>query len=62
MRKYGTPECINKEVFMFMAKALDFINLDNISTTVALMVMIFFLNKSNRLQMAFLNGNHTNSL
>ena len=34
MRKYGMPERINKEVFISMAKALDFIDPDKLSMTV----------------------------
>ena len=34
MRKYGMPERINEEVFISMAKALDFIDPDKLSMTV----------------------------
>jgi len=57
MRKYGMPERINKEVFIAMAKALDFIDPDRLSMTVVLTAMNRFLNESNGLQMAFLDGN-----
>merc|ERR1712238_276644 len=33
MRKYGMPERINEEVFIAMAKALDFIDPDKLSMT-----------------------------
>ena len=57
MRKYGMPERINEEVFIAMAKALDFIDPDKLSMTVVLTAMNRFLNESNGLQMAFLDGN-----
>lgn len=57
MRKYGMPERINSEVFIAMAKALDFIDPDKLSMTVVLTAMNRFLNEDNGLQMAFLDGN-----
>lgn len=57
MRKYGMPERINQEVFIAMAKALDFIDPDKLSMTVVLTAMNRFLNEDNGLQMAFLDGN-----
>jgi len=36
MRKYNMPERINTEVFIAMAKALDFIDPDKLSMTVVL--------------------------
>merc|ERR1719428_2674295 len=57
MRKYGMPERINEEVFISMAKALDFIDPDKLSMTVVLTAMNRFLNETNGLQMAFLDGN-----
>ena len=39
MRKYGMPERINEEVFISMAKALDFIDPDKLSMTVVLTAM-----------------------
>merc|ERR1712194_638782 len=57
MRKYGMPERINEEVFIAMAKALDFIDPDKLSMTVVLTAMNWFLNEDNGLQMAFLDGN-----
>ncbi len=44
MRKYGMPERINEEVFISMAKALDFIDPDKLSMTVVLTAMNRFLN------------------
>ena len=57
MRKYGMPERINEEVFIAMAKALDFIDPDKLSMTVVLTAMNRFLNEDDGLQMAFLDGN-----
>mmetsp|Transcript_44344 Transcript_44344/g.109833 ORF Transcript_44344/g.109833 Transcript_44344/m.109833 type:complete len:586 (+) Transcript_44344:72-1829(+) len=57
MRKYNMPERINEEVFVAMAKALDFIDPDKLSMTVVLTAMNRFLNEDNGLQMAFLDGN-----
>merc|ERR1719502_952222 len=47
MRKYGMPERINEEVFISMAKALDFIDPDKLSMTVVLTAMNRFLNEDN---------------
>jgi 15-cis-phytoene desaturase len=57
MRKYGMPDRINQEVFISMAKALDFIDPDKLSMTVVLTAMNRFLNEDDGLQMAFLDGN-----
>ena len=57
MRKYGMPDRINEEVFISMAKALDFIDPDKLSMTVVLTAMNRFLNEDDGLQMAFLDGN-----
>merc|ERR1719161_2342506 len=57
MRKHGMPERINEEVFISMAKALDFIDPDKLSMTVVLTAMNRFLNETDGLQMAFLDGN-----
>jgi len=62
MRKYGMPECINEEVFIAMAKALDFIDPDKLSMTVVLTAMNRFLNETDGLQMAFLDGNQPERL
>ncbi len=62
MRKYGMPERINTEVFIAMAKALDFIDPDKLSMTVVLTAMNRFLNEDNGLQMAFLDGNQPDRL
>ncbi len=62
MRKYGMPERINEEVFISMAKALDFIDPDKLSMTVVLTAMNRFLNEDDGLQMAFLDGNQPERL
>ena len=41
MRKYGMPERINEEVFIAMAKALDFIDPDKLSMTVVLSQAVY---------------------
>jgi 15-cis-phytoene desaturase len=62
MEKYGMPDRINKEVFISMAKALDFIDPDKLSMTVVLTAMNRFLNETDGLQMAFIDGNQTDRL
>lgn len=62
MKKYGMPDRINEEVFVAMAKALDFIDPDKLSMTVVLTAMNRFLNEDNGLQMAFLDGNQPERL
>jgi 15-cis-phytoene desaturase len=62
MRKYGMPDRINEEVFISMAKALDFIDPDKLSMTVVLTAMNRFLNEDDGLQMAFLDGNQPERL
>ena len=56
------PERINEEVFVAMAKALDFIDPDKLSMTVVLTAMNRFLNETDGLQMAFLDGNQPDRL
>ena len=62
MRKYGMPERINSEVFISMAKALDFIDPDRLSMAVVLTAMNRFLNEDDGLQMGFLDGNQPERL
>jgi 15-cis-phytoene desaturase len=50
------------QVFIAMAKALDFIDPDKLSMTVILTAMNRFLNETNGLQMAFLDGNQPQRL
>jgi len=62
MQQYGMPDRINDEVFIAMAKALDFIDPDKLSMTVVLTAMNRFLNETDGLQMAFLDGNQPDRL
>jgi len=62
MRKYGMPERINTEVFISMAKALDFIDPDKLSMTVVLTAMNRFINEADGSQTAFLDGNQPDRL
>merc|ERR1740138_219808 len=62
MRKYGMPDRINEEVFISMAKALDFIDPDRLSMAVVLTAMNRFLNEDDGLQMAFIDGNQPERL
>ena len=39
MEKYGMPETVNEEIFIAMAKALDFTDPDRMSMTVILTAM-----------------------
>lgn len=62
MRKYGMPDRINDEVFVAIAKALDFIDPDKLSMTVVLTAMNRFLNETDGSQTAFLDGNQPERL
>lgn len=62
MRKYGMSERINEEVFISMAKALAFMDPDKLSMTVVLTAMNRFLNETDGLQMALLDGNQPDRL
>jgi 15-cis-phytoene desaturase len=56
MKKQGVPERVNDEVFIAMAKALDFIDPDQLSMTVVLTALNRFLNERHGSKMAFLDG------
>merc|ERR1712023_221790 len=62
MRKYGMPERINREIFVAMAKALDFIDPERLSMTVILTAMNRFINEAHGSQVAFLDGNQPDCL
>jgi 15-cis-phytoene desaturase len=62
MDQYGMPPRINREVFVAMAKALDFIDPDKLSMTVVLTAMNRFINERNGSQTAFLDGNQPDRL
>ena len=61
-RQYGMPERIIAEVFIPMAKALDFIDPDKLSMTVVLTAMNRFINETDGSQTAFLDGNQPDRL
>jgi len=62
MQKYGMPDRIGKEIFIPMAKALDFIDPDRLSMTVVLTAMNRFINETDGSQTAFLDGNQPDRL
>lgn len=62
LRKQNIPERVNDEVFIAMAKALNFIGPDDISTTVILTALNRFLQEKNGSKMAFLDGSPTERL
>ena len=57
LRLHQIPERVNDEVFIAMSKALNFINPDEISSTVLLTALNRFLQEKNGSRMAFLDGN-----
>jgi 15-cis-phytoene desaturase len=57
LRIHNIPERVNDEVFIAMSKALNFINPDQISSTVILTALNRFLQEKNGSKMAFLDGN-----
>ena len=56
LRAQNIPERVNDEVFIAMSKALNFINPDEISSTVLLTALNRFLQEKNGSRMAFLDG------
>ena len=56
LNKQNIPERVNKEVFIAMSKALNFIGPDEISSTVLLTALNRFLQEKNGSKMAFLDG------
>jgi 15-cis-phytoene desaturase len=57
LRLHNIPERVNEEVFIAMSKALNFIDPDEISSTVILTALNRFLQESDGSRMAFLDGN-----
>jgi len=57
LRLHRIPDRVNDEVFMAMSKALNFINPEEISSTVVLTALNRFLQESDGSRMAFLDGN-----
>ncbi|HIK26662.1 MAG: 15-cis-phytoene desaturase [Oscillatoriaceae bacterium SKW80] len=62
MQKQNIPKRVEKEVFIAMSKALNFINPDEISATVVLTALNRFLQEKNGSKMAFLDGSPTERL
>ena len=56
LKLHNVPPRVEKEVFIAMAKALNFINPDEISATVVLTALNRFLQEKNGSKMAFLDG------
>ncbi|KAF5842294.1 flavin-containing amine oxidoreductase-domain containing protein [Dunaliella salina] len=56
MEKQGVPSRVNDEVFIAMAKALNFIDPDELSMTVVLTALNRFLQERHGSKMAFLDG------
>ncbi|BAQ62811.1 phytoene desaturase [Geminocystis sp. NIES-3708] len=62
MAKQNIPPRVEKEVFIAMSKALNFINPDEISATILLTALNRFLQEKNGSKMAFLDGSPTERL
>ncbi|MDZ8133873.1 MAG: 15-cis-phytoene desaturase [Nostoc sp. DedQUE04] len=62
LRKHKIPERVNKEVFIAMAKSLNFIGPDEISATILLTALNRFLQEKKGSKMAFLDGSPTERL
>src|SRR4028118_1453857 len=62
MEKQNIPPRVEKEVFIAMSKALNFINPDEISATILLTALNRFLQEKNGSKMAFLDGPPTERL
>lgn len=62
LKQHNIPERVNDEVFIAMAKALNFIGPDEISATVLLTALNRFLQETQGSKMAFLDGSPTERL
>lgn len=62
LKKHNIPLRVEKEVFIAMSKALNFINPNEISSTVLLTALNRFLQEKNGSKMAFLDGSPTERL
>ena len=62
LKKQNVPPRVEKEVFIAMSKALNFIDPDEISSTVILTALNRFLHEKNGSMMAFLDGAPTERL
>ena len=56
LQLHNIPKRVNDEIFIAMSKALNFINPDEISSTVVLTALSRFLHEKNGSRMAFLDG------
>ncbi|MEW5299673.1 MAG: hypothetical protein WDW36_002664 [Sanguina aurantia] len=56
MKQQGVPDRVNEEVFIAMAKALAFVNPENLSMTIVLTALNRFLQETHGSKMAFLDG------
>lgn len=56
MKKQGVPDRVNDEVFIAMAKALNFIDPDNLSMTVVLTALNRFLQVNLTCRVSSING------
>jgi 15-cis-phytoene desaturase len=62
LKRQNVPERVEKEVFIAMSKALNFINPDRLSATVVLTALNRFLQEKEGSKMAFLDGSPTERL
>ncbi|WP_017659860.1 15-cis-phytoene desaturase [Baaleninema simplex] len=62
LKRQNVPERVEKEVFIAMSKALNFIDPDEISATIILTALNRFLQEKNGSKMAFLDGSPTERL
>lgn len=62
LQKHNIPARVEKEVFIAMSKALNFIDPDEISATILLTALNRFLQEKNGSKMAFLDGSPTERL
>jgi 15-cis-phytoene desaturase len=62
LQNHGIPERVNDEIFIAMAKSLNFIGPDDISSTIILTAMNRFLQERYGSKMAFLDGSPTERL
>lgn len=62
LKRQNVPPRVEKEVFIAMSKALNFINPDEISATIILTALNRFLQEKNGSKMAFLDGSPTERL
>lgn len=62
MRRHNVPEKVNEEVFVAMAKALNFIDPEQLSMKVVLTALNRFLQERHGSKMAFLDGSPTERL